>query len=93
MPTSAQIERNTIVRIAAYDNDEYKVSDMEKDHSLKIYDDLGLGSERRKRCAKSLNKYIQENGGTKVKVDDLVKKSDTIADVIGKVEKAFLPKS
>ena len=89
MPTRANIERNTIVRIAAYDNDEHSVSEIENKHSLKIYDDLGLGSERRKRCAKSLNRYIKDNKGAKVKNNDLVKKADSVADVIVKVENAF----
>ena len=57
--------------------------------NLKIYDNLGLGSERRKRCAKSLNRYIKDKKGTQLKNSDLVKKEDSVADVIDKVESAF----
>lgn len=89
MPTREKIERNTIVRIAAYDNDEYALADIQNNFSLKIYDDLGLGSERRKRCAKSLNRYIKDNHGTKVKNSNLVKKADSVSDVINKVESTF----
>jgi hypothetical protein len=84
-----KVERNTILRLAAFDNDIYSITFIEQNTSLKIYDDLGLGSARRSRCSKYLNQYIVECGGTKVKKSDLIKKSDTVLSVIDRVEEGI----